>query len=152
MSCHNAANMRVQSLRNRDMLPGEQNPRLEEKWSSRRLLVLEEVGMISPALYNMLLYRSFHGRARRFEVSEAQYDKLQGAFGRMPLVLHLGDFLQLRPTNAYSLLDNFATMPSDADIPAEYQMAAKLFMQTPLCLSSKQPTASSMIASGTECN
>merc|ERR1711860_399493 len=62
VSCHNAANMRVQSLRNRDMLPGEQRPRLEEKWSSRRLLVLEEVGMISPALYNMLLYRSFPGR------------------------------------------------------------------------------------------
>ena len=64
---------------------------------------------------------------------EAQYDKLQGAFGRMPLVLHLGDFLQLRPTNAFSLLDNFATVSKDADIPAEHQMAAKLFMQTPLC-------------------
>ena len=89
--------------------------------------------MISPALYNMLLYRAFHGRAASFEVPEAQYDKLLGAFGRMPLVLHLGDFLQLRPTNAWSLLDNFAIVAADRDVPAEHQMAAKLFMQTPLC-------------------
>ena len=97
VSCHNAAAMRVQSLRNKDMLPGEQKSRLEQKWSTRRLLVLEEVGMISPALYNMLLYRAFHGRAANFEVPEAQYDKLQGAFGRVPLVLHLGDFLTTSP-------------------------------------------------------
>ena len=133
VSCHNAAAMRVQSLRNKDMLPGEQKSRLEQKWSTRRLLVLEEVGMISPALYNMLLYRAFHGRAANFEVPEAQYDKLQGAFGRVPLLLHLGDFLQLRPTKNFSLLDNFAMVAANRDVPAEHQMAAKLFMQTPLC-------------------
>lgn len=41
--------------------------------------------------------------------------------------------MQLRPTNAFSLLDNFSTTVTDKDVPAEYQMAAKLFMQTPLC-------------------
>ena len=133
MSCHKAAGMRVQKLRNRDMLPGEKKPFLEQMWLPRRLLVLEEVGMISPALYNMLLYRSFHGRTHKYEVPESHYDKLQGAFGRIPLVIHLGDFLQLRPTSAFSLLDNFSTMVTDKDVPAEHQMAATLFMQTPLC-------------------
>ena len=61
VSCHNAACMRVQSLRNRDMLPGDHRPRLERKWEHLWLLVLEEVGMISPGLFNMLLYRSFFG-------------------------------------------------------------------------------------------
>ena len=97
MSCHKAAGMRVQSMRNKFMLPGEKKPFLEQMLLTRRLLVLEEVGMISPALYNMLLYRSFHGRTSKYEVPESLYDKLQGAFGRIPLVIHLGDLLQLRP-------------------------------------------------------
>ena len=78
VTCHNAAGMRVQSYRNKAMLPGAQKPRLEQNWSSRRLLVWEEVGMISPALYNLLLCRASHGRAASFDVPEAQYDKLQG--------------------------------------------------------------------------
>ena len=133
MSCHKAGQIRVQSMRNRDMLPGEKRMDLEKMWTSRRLLVLEEVGMISPALYNMLLYRSFHGRTSKYEVPESLYDKLAGAFGRTPLVLHLGDFLQLRPTSAFSLLDDFKKIDPKKDVPAEHQQAAKLFMETPLC-------------------
>ena len=53
--------------------------------------------MIGPDLYNLLLFRSFHGRRARWNVKESEYDKLQGAFGRMPLVIHLGDFLQKKP-------------------------------------------------------
>ena len=94
VSCHNAASMRVQSLRNAYMLPGDKKPALERRWGRKRLLVIEEVSMISPALYNMLLYRSYHGRATAWEVNEERlYDKFEGAFGRMPLVIHLGDFL-----------------------------------------------------------
>ena len=62
VSCHNAAMMRVQSLRNAHMSPGEKKAALERKLGHKRLLVIEEVSMISPALYNMLLYRFYHGR------------------------------------------------------------------------------------------
>ena len=90
--------------------------------------------MISPALYNMLLYRSFHGRREHWRVPESIYDKLRGAFGRMPIVLHLGDFLQLRPTNALSLLDDLRAKEEEGvDIAAEYQEACRLFKRTPLC-------------------
>ena len=58
------------------------------------------------------------------------------AFGRMPLKLHLGDVLQLRPTAAMSLLKDMNAISDkteDRDIPAEFQDAAKLFLATDLC-------------------
>ena len=119
------------------MLPGSRKPALVRTWAGRRCLVLEEVSMISPPLYNMLLYRSFHGRAEQHEVSEADYDKLKGAFGRMQLVLHLGDFLQLKPTGTgLSLIANLQEMAQRGDVkdmPAELQAAMRLFCGTPLC-------------------
>ena len=89
------------------------------------------MGTISPALLNMLLYRSFHGRTERWAVCERNYDKLEGAFGRMPIVIFLGDFLQLRPTAAMSLLDDMSK--TARDVPPEFQMASKLLMATPFC-------------------
>ena len=66
-------------------------------------LVLEEVSMIGPDLYNLLLYRSFHGRGNKWKVQESEYDKLSSAFGRMPIVIHLGDFLQKNPIGGHSI-------------------------------------------------
>jgi len=137
VSCHNAAMMRVESLRNSNMLPGVKKTMLESKLGHKRLLVIEEVSMISPALYNMLLYRFYHGRKERYDIAEERfYAKLDGAFGRMPLVIHLGDFLQLRPTAGLSLLQDMDALARDengADVPAEFQQAARLFLETPLC-------------------
>ena len=51
----------------------------------------------------------------------------------MPLVLHLGDFLQLRPTAGRSLMDDMSALAlrqDGADAPAEFQDAARLFLQT----------------------
>ncbi len=61
-SCHNAAGMRVQSLRNANMRPESGLAALRRRWANKYLLVIEEVSMISPELFNMLLYRSFWGR------------------------------------------------------------------------------------------
>jgi hypothetical protein len=140
VTCHNATSMMVQSLRNAHMQPGDKKPTLEKKWGHLRLLVAEEVSMISPALYNMLLYRSFHGRRGAWDVREAEYDKLRGAFGRMPIVIHLGDFLQLRPTANISLLEDLLAREDAGgrDIPPEEQAACKLFMQIPLCFELQQ--------------
>ena len=91
--------------------------------------------MIPPAWYNMFAYRSFLGREERWEVEEAAYDQLPGAFGRMPIVIHLGDFLQLKPTGgSASLISDFKEL-ADAglEMPPEYQAVMKLFCRTPLC-------------------
>jgi len=53
----------------------------------------------------------------------------------MPLVIHFGDFLQLRPTAGLSLLEDMDAIARDrdVDVPAEFQAAAKLFLRTRQC-------------------
>ena len=139
VTCHRAASVGIQSYRNANMLPGDKKQALQRTWENLRCLVLEEVSMIGPDLYNLLLFRSFHGRRSRWNVPESEYDKLQGAFGRMPIVLHLGDFLQKKPIGGYSILliddlkerERAGKLPEN--FPPEYQMAMKLFCQAPLC-------------------
>ena len=119
------------------MLPGEKKPALVRTWNGRKCLILEEVSMISPPFYNFLLYRSYFGRSETHQVGEPEYDKRKGAFGRMPLVLHLGDFLQLKPTgSAVSIIASLEELQSRGELkgyPAEWQQAMTLFKQTPLC-------------------
>ena len=56
---------------------------------------------------------------------------------RMPICLYLGDFLQLRPTGGFSLIDNLQELERRGRLPAdfapEWNMAMKLFCQTPRC-------------------
>ena len=136
VSCHRAALMGIGNHRNSTMLPNERKGALERTWAHLRLLVIEEVSMVSPNLYNMLLYRSFYGRRERWAVSESEYDRLSGAFGRMPITIHLGDFLQLKPTGAglslITKLDDLETL-GQRQVPAEQQSAMTLFKRTPLC-------------------
>ena len=98
ISCHRAAFLGVQSYRNRNMGPQNKRSALRRVWEPVRCLVLEEVSMISPSLYNMLAFRSYLGRKAMWGAEEREYDQVGGVFGRMPLVIHLGDFLQLKPT------------------------------------------------------
>ena len=110
------------------MLPETKQVAREAKLNAKRALVIEEVSMISPALYNMLLYRFYHGRKSRWQVTqERHYVQRKWAFGRMPLKLHLGDFVQARPTAAMSLLTDMnalAHKTEDKQVPAEFQDAA----------------------------
>ena len=139
ITCHRAASVGIQSFRNANILPGDKKQALQRRWENKRCLVLEEVSMIGPDLYNLLLFRSFHGRRTRWNVNESEYDKRQGAFGRMPVVIHLGDFLQKKPIGGHSisLIDDLKererTGKLPENFPAEYQMAMKLFCQAPLC-------------------
>ena len=57
------------------------------------LLDHEEVSMIGFDLYNLLFFPSFHGRRKQWNVMESDYDKLEGAFGRMPIVIVFAAFL-----------------------------------------------------------
>ena len=97
ISCHRAASIGIQSYRNAKILHGDNKQTLVRRWEPLRCLILEEVNMIGPGLYNLLLFRSFHGRRKQWNVVESDYDKLKRAFGRMPMVIHLGDFLQKKP-------------------------------------------------------
>jgi len=87
VSCHNATFMRVQSQRNTDMLPKTNEAALEAKLSPKRALIIEEVSMIPPSMYNMLLYRFYHGRKKRWRVTQERlYVQRKWAFGRMPQI------------------------------------------------------------------
>ena len=117
------------------MLAKGKKTALQQTWEPVRCLVVEEVSMISPGLYNMLAHRSFLGRAGRWEVEESAYDQLEGAFGRMPLVIHLGDFLQLKPTGGrVSLISDFRELAdAGVEMAPEHLAAMKPFCMTPLC-------------------
>ena len=135
VTCHRAGCIGVQSYRNRDMQAKGRKAALKRTWEALRCLVVEEVSMISPYMYNMLHYRSFLGRSDRYEVHEQEYDQLRGAFGRMPISIHLGDFLQLKPTGCnLSLLADFDDLASKGiELSPEFQAVMKLFCRTPLC-------------------
>ena len=141
VSCHRAGLIGVQSYRNAHMHPRAKKRALTRAWDEKRVLVIEEVGTVAPPLYNMLLYRSWHGRAEKYDVPEPEYDKLSGAFGRVPIKVHLGDFLQLKPTASnLSLVSNVRAMEAAGllkEVPAEYQQAMRLFCQIPMCFELK---------------
>jgi hypothetical protein len=70
----------------------------------------------------MLLFRAFPRRRHNWQVKEDEYDKLNGAFGRIPMVIHVGDFLQLNPTGTNLSLISGTDIPAyGTDIPAEQQ-------------------------------
>ena len=68
------------------------------------MLIIEEVSMMGAAIYNMLDLRSAHGRSSAHDVSETTYHRPNHHFGRIPIVIHLGDFLQLSPTANIGLI------------------------------------------------
>ena len=78
VTCHRAASIGIQSYRNANILPGKNKQALQQRWENKRCLILEEVSMIGPDLYNLLLFRSFHARRTRWNVQECEYDKLNG--------------------------------------------------------------------------
>ena len=133
---HGAALLGVQSLTNSNMAAGSKENALQKLWGSVRVLVVEEISMVSALLYNMLDYRAMLGRRVVFKVDRHTYTKTGCAFGRVPIVLHLGDFFQLRPTAQLSLLDDLEAKDDDGnyvyqDVPAEVQHAQQLFGSIP---------------------
>ena len=135
VSCHRAGVIGVQSLRNKDMPAGGKLKALQNTWEAVRCFIVEEVSMISPNLYNMLAFRSYMGRKAEWGAEEREYDQVGGAFGRMPIVIHLGDFLQLKPTGGkVSLISSFEELAAAGiNLAPEYQAVMKLFCNTPRC-------------------
>ena len=133
---HTAACMRIQSLANRDMAAGQKDKALQQRWGTIRVLIIEEISMVSAMLYNMLDYRAMLGRRVIFKVEPQTYTKVGAAFGRIPIVLHLGDFYQLRPTAQLSLIEDLQRQDENGqyvhkDVPLEAQHAHDLFAAIP---------------------
>ena len=60
--------------------------------------------MVSAATYNMLEFRAMCGRSKRHAVNERTCTKPECGFGRCPIVIYLGDCLQLSLTASLSLV------------------------------------------------
>ena len=97
--------------------------------------------MVAAASYNMLDVRSMHGRSRTHDVAETTYKLPHHHFGRVPIVIHLGDFLQLSPTASIGLIEDVDERNKDgsykhAQAPykdgwLEIQHAIRLFASIP---------------------
>lgn len=61
--------------------------------------------MVSAANYNnMFDFRAMYARSKSRAVTESNYSRPGFSFGRCPIVIQLGDFLQFSPTAALSLV------------------------------------------------
>ena len=103
---HSACAMRVQSLANKNMAPGAKRETLLQTWRNKVLVVNEEVSMMPAEAIKMDIYRAMWGRHEQFSVKPDDYHELRHLFGRMPLAVFLGDFLQLKPPKSISLADD----------------------------------------------
>ena len=69
--------------------------------------------MVAVALGNALDIRACHGRSETHDVHESTYKRAHHHFGRVPIVLHLGDFLQLKPTGIIARLTDVIDTTQD---------------------------------------
>ena len=133
---HAASCTRAQSLSNGNMTAGTAEKRLKTLRNSIRVLIIEEISMVSAMMYNMLGFRATLGRRVAWHVDPHTYSKVGCAFGRVPTVLHLGDFFQLRPTAQLSLLGDLDAKNADGDlkyeaVAPEVQHAQEVFAKIP---------------------
>ena len=85
--------------------------------------------MISPALLSRLLDRPWMTRTELWAVHEERfYGKTDTAFGRLPIAIYLGEFLQLRPRDVpcWEFFHTLAAAQAKETFP-EHQQAATLF-------------------------
>ncbi len=93
--------------------------------------------MVAASLYNALDIRACHGRSDTHDVTESTYKRPHHQFGRVHIVLHLGDFLQLKPTGSIGLLTDVNELLDDgsykyAEPPTvDIQHAIKVFSKIP---------------------
>eukprot|EP00959_Pyramimonas_sp_CCMP1952_P443210 9279318-Pyramimonas_sp.AAC.1 len=71
----------------------------------------------------MLAFRSYLGRKAEWGAEGRECDQVGGAFGQVPIVIHLGDFLQLKPTGSkVSLISSFEELAAAGiNLAPEYQ-------------------------------
>ena len=98
--------MRVQNLVNSTMSPGNKRSELEAFGEPARVTVAEEITMWPAEVFNMGLLRSAWGRRHKCDLDIDAYRFKQNLWGRCPVVIELGDPLQMRPVQTVSLFDS----------------------------------------------
>ena len=128
---HNACAMRVQSLANTKMAPGAKKETLIRTWGNKVFLVDEEISMMPAEALNMEMHRAAWGRNEKCGVEIDSYAEKECLFDRMPLVVLLGDFLQLKPPRSICLVDALIAKAREGKVVSvEAQAACDAFRQT----------------------
>lgn len=96
---HSSAGLRPQSsLKTQDLvLKGLARKRQELRMENVACWALDEAGQCAAALFHGSALRCTYARALKYNLKTADYILKHELFGRMPLTLILGDFLQLPP-------------------------------------------------------
>jgi hypothetical protein len=98
---------------------------------------------VSAANYNKLDFRAMYGRTKTHAVTETNYKQRNCTFGRCPIVIQLGDFLQLSPTKQLSLVTDVNAKKDDGSYvlkeppTVEIQNAIKVFKRIPTVIELK---------------
>ena len=85
------------------LLKGRTLKEQQERWGPLRATVIDEISLAVPEVYHGIALRSTYARQQTHKLNVADY--MQKWFGHMPLGLHLGDFLQLRPAGRRSIAE-----------------------------------------------
>lgn len=104
-TAHAACSYRVASMRNRDLALRSKEEEMKKRWTCKLLLIQDEISLVPCLVENMMLYRSMRAR-EDLGVKPEEYASPSCLFGRMPIVLIAGDFMQIRPANELSLGDD----------------------------------------------
>ena len=128
---HAACGMTVQRLSNELLAPGKKLKALMQYWEPTRVLVLDEIGLCPAEAANMGLLRSAFGRQEMTNMDIGDYSIHGNYWGKIPLVLELGDPLQNRPVRNISLFDTDEMLAQraldGAPVSVEVQTGIRVF-------------------------
>ena len=112
---------------NASLRPGKKQRELSEKWVDKMALIIEEAFLMPADIFNMLHVRSSWGRKKACNVDMATIEDRRQSFGYIPIVLLLGDPLQLRPRSLGLLTDLRAAVADGIEVHVEQEQGIKLF-------------------------
>ena len=84
-------------------LNGEALKEMRSRWNPLMATVIDELSMAAPEVYHALGFRSALARRVEHDLDVDKY--MQQWFGKMPIGIQLGDFMQLRPATKRSLCE-----------------------------------------------
>ena len=129
-TAHSACSYRVASLRNTQMALKTKEKEMQQRWMNKVLLIQDEISLVPAMVQNMLLYRIMRAR-QDHGLQWETYALPDYLFGKMPIVIIAGDFLQIKPANEISLADNMLQIAKAGKrkIFAEHQAGQDSVMQ-----------------------
>jgi hypothetical protein len=100
-TAHASCCYRVASMRNKDMGLKTREKEMKQRWLPKLLFIQDEISLVPASVENMMLYRIT--RARQCQGLDPEtYSHKGQLFGKMPIVLIAGDFLQIKPAGEIS--------------------------------------------------